>query len=364
MRVFFTAVFLLFTAFPAYAGFDEGMAAYKARDFERAYKEWFPLAHDGQAAAQNNIGLMYRRGQGVAVDQGEAESWFRKAAVQGYASAQYNLGVLFQREGKDHAEAIKWLKKAAEADHAGAQNNLGVVYRRGLGTDVDYGEALKWFSKAAEQSHPRAEYNLARMYGDGMGTDLDYVKAFVWLEFAVKDLPVKGQKAARAFREKVAKRLSGKSLERAKRMAREWKAKRAEWGEAMTLIPWKAQYSVGNEELDDQHMRLFSLINMLYRAWVYGDEITVLGDIFDDMLSYTVYHFRREEELLTASKFVQLKEHQLQHKQLQDRVLAFHGRNLSGSEAAQLTTEVSEFLRSWMTVHVLDRDLQYKSIFR
>ena len=202
------------------------------------------------------------------------------------------------------------------------------------------------------------------MYGEGMGTGRDYVKAFVWLEFAVRDLPVKGQKAARALREKVAKRLSRKDLERAKRMAREWNAKRAEWGETMTLIPWKDVYAVGNEELDDQHMRLFSLINMLYRAWVYGNEVTVLGEMFDDMLSYTVYHFRREEELLAASKFPQLKEHQLQHKRLQDQVLAFHGRNLSGSEANQLTTEVSEFLRSWMTVHVLDRDLRYKTIFR
>jgi uncharacterized protein len=43
-------------------------------------------------------------------------TWFRKAADQGYAEAQYNLGLMYE-DGRgvpqDHAEAVKWWGKAA-----------------------------------------------------------------------------------------------------------------------------------------------------------------------------------------------------------------------------------------------------------
>ena len=69
-------------------------------------------------------------------DDAEAVSWFRKAAEQGHAGAQYNLGLKYARgEGvpKDDAEAVSWYRKAAEQGHAGAQFNLGLMYARGEG---------------------------------------------------------------------------------------------------------------------------------------------------------------------------------------------------------------------------------------
>ena len=60
----------------------------------------------------------------------QAANWFRKPAEQGYASAQYNLGVAYgQGEGvpKDFVEAIFWYRKAAEQGDADAQYNLGLI---------------------------------------------------------------------------------------------------------------------------------------------------------------------------------------------------------------------------------------------
>jgi hypothetical protein len=76
---------------------------------------------------------MYAKGQGVAQDYAKAVSWSRKAADQGNAEAQHNLGVMyFKGQGvtQDYAEAVKWFRKAANQGDAEAQKNLADLYAR------------------------------------------------------------------------------------------------------------------------------------------------------------------------------------------------------------------------------------------
>ena len=71
---------------------SEGIAAYERGDYAMALREFRPLAEQGYAGAQNNLGLMYARGRGVPQDYAAAVKWYRKAAEQGYVEAQHNLG--------------------------------------------------------------------------------------------------------------------------------------------------------------------------------------------------------------------------------------------------------------------------------
>jgi TPR repeat protein len=95
---------------------------------------WYRKAADqGDAHGQNNLGLMYAKGRGVAKDEAEAVSWYRKAADQGNADGQNNLGRMYEwgrGVAKDEAEAVSWYRKAAEQGDADGQNNLG--FRKGL----------------------------------------------------------------------------------------------------------------------------------------------------------------------------------------------------------------------------------------
>jgi uncharacterized protein len=75
--------------------FEKGKVAYDRGDYQVALKEWLPLAEQGHAAAQYNLGQMYRNGNGVAQDYAEAVRWYRLAAEQGYANAQNNIGVMY-----------------------------------------------------------------------------------------------------------------------------------------------------------------------------------------------------------------------------------------------------------------------------
>ncbi len=67
------------------ADFQAGLEAAGRGDYATALKEWRPLAEQGSAAAQYNLGYMYDNGLGVPQDYAEAVKWHRKAAEQGVA---------------------------------------------------------------------------------------------------------------------------------------------------------------------------------------------------------------------------------------------------------------------------------------
>jgi hypothetical protein len=136
----------------AEAGYKEGLEAYGRKDYVTALKEWKPLAEQGDAIAQFNLGLMYRKGQGVPRYYKEAVKWYRKAAEQGNAEGQYSLGGMYEFGWgifKDYKKAVGWYRKASEQGNAKAQIGLGGMYRRGFGVPKDYVQAHMWFNISA-----------------------------------------------------------------------------------------------------------------------------------------------------------------------------------------------------------------------
>ena len=113
----------------------------------------------------------------------EAVKWFRKAAEQGNASAQYKLGRCYGDFGTgihDGREALKWYRKAAEQGHAKSQYQLGHYHFLGLCVAQDYAEAAKWYHKAAEQGDHLAQDGLAILYEEGWGVKKNKIKAKYW----------------------------------------------------------------------------------------------------------------------------------------------------------------------------------------
>ena len=136
------------------ADFQKGLAAVQRGDFATALREWTPLAEQGDASAQFNLGLMYNNGRGVPQDDKTAVKWYALAAEQGDADAQYNLGVMYDNgEGvpQDDKTAVKWWTLAAEQGDASAQYNLGFMYNNGRGVPQNDKTAVKWYTLAAEE---------------------------------------------------------------------------------------------------------------------------------------------------------------------------------------------------------------------
>ena len=108
---------LIGTTCLTYADFNDGWTAYSKEDYKGASKEWKPLAEEGDAKSQTNLGILYYNGKGVLKDYKKAVEWLTKAAEQGEAEAQFILGEIYI-EGivalKSFKTAKYWVQLAYE----------------------------------------------------------------------------------------------------------------------------------------------------------------------------------------------------------------------------------------------------------
>jgi S1-C subfamily serine protease len=105
-------------------------------------------AVQGNAQAQYELGWAYFNGNQVSKNPAEAGKWWRKAADQGHVDAQFWTATSY-KYANNFAEAIKWYLKAAKQGHVDSQNNLALCYVLGEGVPKNEIEALAWFNIAA-----------------------------------------------------------------------------------------------------------------------------------------------------------------------------------------------------------------------
>jgi TPR repeat protein len=156
---------------------------YNDQDYTKSFEWGIKAAKQGYANAQVNIGYLYDEGIGVKQDYTKAMEWYLKAAEQGVAMAQCYLGNMYGDGNgvkQDYAKAMEWYRKAAEQGNTIAQYNVGYYYYEGLGVKQDYAKAMEWFLKVAEQGDADAQCRLGDMYGEGEGMKQDYAKAMEW----------------------------------------------------------------------------------------------------------------------------------------------------------------------------------------
>lgn len=122
---------LLCSLLSAAAGLESAERAYEQKDYATAFKEFTPLAEQGNAQAQLFLGKMYMLGQGVLRDPDQAIKWLKASAVQGNADAQFFVGSYYLLPHRDIAEGAKWLRLSAEQGQQDAQLVLGKAYLQG-----------------------------------------------------------------------------------------------------------------------------------------------------------------------------------------------------------------------------------------
>jgi TPR repeat protein len=145
----------------------------------------------GDADSQFSLGVIYENiggGRKSLADDAkrgaiEAAKWYRLAAEQGHAAAQYSLADLYdggRGVREDHAEATKWFRRAAEKGHAAAQRAMGDLYNVRGGTEKNDVEAAKWYRLAADQGNSEAQFSLGVLYDEGRGVPEDAAEAMKW----------------------------------------------------------------------------------------------------------------------------------------------------------------------------------------
>jgi TPR repeat protein len=139
-----------------------GIEAWQQADYARAVGIWRPLAENGDADAQFNLGQAYRLGRGVKLDLGSAKTWLERAALQNHVDAQATLGLLLFGSG-NQTEGTRWLKQAAEKGEARAMLIYGTALFNGDGVPQDRVLGYAYVSRSSAQGLGPAKATLAQM---------------------------------------------------------------------------------------------------------------------------------------------------------------------------------------------------------
>ncbi|MCD8151092.1 MAG: sel1 repeat family protein [Clostridiales bacterium] len=202
---------------------------------------YLKAALEGSFFRQYTVGVYYRDGIGVEVNNEKAFYWFNIAANNGFRDAMYELGQCYVNgigTNVDHAMAVYWYLKAARERHSdakfiinnlspadiisfldkvcnsrneklssdakrlkgyiqydlykddadngdlGAMKNLGICYEKGIGTDEDLSQALYWYKKAADEGDADCLYFLGMFYKEGTGVEKDEYQTYRYFKAA------------------------------------------------------------------------------------------------------------------------------------------------------------------------------------
>jgi TPR repeat protein len=110
--------------------FSQGMNFYQAGQYAQALTLFRESAAQGNASAQNYLGLMYMNGVGVNTDYAQALSWYNKAAAQGNFSGECNLGIMYDRGlgvPRDKVTAYMWYILATQSGSPLAPKNAKLL---------------------------------------------------------------------------------------------------------------------------------------------------------------------------------------------------------------------------------------------
>jgi hypothetical protein len=94
---------------------------------EEAFRLFFAAAKAGDSRAQLNVGYLYDTGQGVSRSRTHALQWYRKAVQQGEAAAANNIGTIYRDEGRLRL-AVRWFEKAAAMGDGDALLEMAKLY--------------------------------------------------------------------------------------------------------------------------------------------------------------------------------------------------------------------------------------------
>ena len=145
-------------------------------------------------------------------------------AKAGNATAEYQVGFAYEYANpQDDAQAAVWFRKAAEQGLAEAQFSLGEFYDHGDGVTQDDAEAALWYRKASEQGYAPAQFFLGLDYDGGKGVPQNYTEAYFWLDVATSgNLKGIGQEDIAKWRDEAASHLTPTELSTVQERARKW----------------------------------------------------------------------------------------------------------------------------------------------
>jgi hemerythrin-like metal-binding protein len=129
----------------------------------------------------------------------------------------------------------------------------------------------------------------------------------------------------------------------------------------MAFFEWNDDMSVGAHLIDSDHRALISIINEMHDMLETEANVdhAVMARHFKELVTYTQYHFSREESMLRAVRYEQLSGHTKSHGSFTQFVYDMRNR-LAQAVERKTMIEVLNYLKRWLNHHILIEDAAYK----
>ena len=122
----------------------------------------------------------------------------------------------------------------------------------------------------------------------------------------------------------------------------------------MALVNWKDDYSVGHVSIDQDHRKLFQLINDFHYAYATSRDRREVGLMLTTLIRYAEEHFTREEAIMAEVGYPELAVQQEQHVKLVEAIFALQSE--LDSRSIRLEKDLIKFLSHWLLDHIVDHD--------
>jgi hemerythrin-like metal-binding protein len=127
------------------------------------------------------------------------------------------------------------------------------------------------------------------------------------------------------------------------------------------FMKWEPGFNLGITKIDEQHKKIVELINLLSAGILNNDAQLKISSLLDEMAAYADYHFKTEEKYFKTFNFPLLEEHIKEHNAFIEKVKEFKSKYEAGQS---VTYRLMNYLRKWLTDHILDSDREYVDIIK
>lgn len=130
----------------------------------------------------------------------------------------------------------------------------------------------------------------------------------------------------------------------------------------MDKLEWSDKYKVGVKKIDDQHFRIFRMINRLIAEPGITTGSVTVSDMLSDMTRYAKEHFETEENLMAEYDYPGLSEQITYHKEFIKQTVSLCTATMLEVETVPET--ILNYLKNWWTNHILEVDMEYRECFK
>ena len=131
----------------------------------------------------------------------------------------------------------------------------------------------------------------------------------------------------------------------------------------ITLIEWSDEYSIGVHYLDEEHKKLFKMLNRLLSDHK-SEPLELLNDMFFEIFQFKEKHFVAEEEFMKKNKYPEVQGHKEQHRKFARETASMCKKLMNSQNPNATREEMLAYLREWFEFHILTEDMKYAAFYK